>query len=652
MAASQDHISGATPMGARLEADGATFRVWAPGAARVFVAVGGADGYTPRNQDELVKDTVSGHWTGFFPGVADGEKYRLVVEGPGGGGFRRDPRARELELYGYPHCDCIVRPVDSYPWHDSAFNPPAPSDLIVYQFHVGVFSARDEDGRDIRAYRVAKFLDALERVEYLADLGVTAVQPLPLVEFQGAWSLGYNGTDIFSPEMDYCVAPADLDPYLHRINALLAKKGFPPLKPEDIGGQVEQLKAFIDVCHLYGLAVLPDVVYNHAGGNFGPEGIDHFDFPLSPDDRNNLYFSGEGYAGGRVFAFDRPDVRQFLIENAAMLLQEYHADGLRFDEVSAMEDRGGRSLCQDMTQTLHFIRPSAVLIAEYWNHPREGAVWPPPRGMGFDLGYADGIRDAVRGMLAEARGGADARINLLPLQQALGRQPQDVSAARMYNCLENHDLVLDADGDHRHPRVPALADPENSRSWYACSRSRVATGLLLTAPGVPMFFMGQEFLENKLWSDDPNRADHFIAWEGLENPDRTMADFHRFSRDLIWLRRTQPALRAGSVNAYHVDPSNRVLAFHRWIPGGGRDLVVVTSLAESTANGYGLGFPLPGRWTEVFNSDFYDHFPNPWVQGNNGTAVAQSPAMHGLPYSANITIPANSVLVFARDRAA
>jgi 1,4-alpha-glucan branching enzyme len=222
----------------------------------------------------------------------------------------------------------------------------------------------------------------------------------------------------------------------------------------------------------------------------------------------------------------------------------------------------------------------------------------------------------------------------------------------MYNCLENHDLVLDADGDHRHPRVPALADPENSRSWYACSRSRVATGLLLTAPGVPMFFMGQEFLEDKLWSDDPNRADHFIAWEGLEDPDRTMADFHRFSRDLVWLRRTQPALRAGSVNAYHLDPSNRVLAFHRWIPGEGRDLVIVTSLAESTANGYGLGFPLPGRWTEVFNSDFYDHFPNPWVQGNNGTAVAQSPAMHGLPSSASITIPANSVLVFARDSTA
>lgn len=648
MAASQEHISDATPMGGRLVANGATFRVWAPGAEHVYVALAGLDDYTPRPQDELVKDARTGHWTGFFPEVSDGAKYRFKVAGPGGNGLRRDPRARELELFEYPpRCDSIVRPVDSYPWHDHGYRPPAFSDLIVYQFHIGVFSARDDSGRDIRPYRVAKFLDVLERIEYLADLGITALQPLPLVEFQGEWSLGYNGTDIYSPEMDYCVAPADINPYLVRLNVLLANKGFPALTPEDVGGQVEQLKAFVDVCHLYGLAVIPDVVYNHAGGGFDDQSIDHFDFPVSPNDQNNLYFSGAGYAGGRVFAFDRPDVRQFLIENASMFLQEYHADGLRFDEVSAIEDHGGRSLCEDMTRTLHFIRPSAVLIAEYWNSPWEHAVWRPPNGMGFDLGYADGVRDAVRGVLAEARGGADARVNLLPLHDVLGHQPQNVSPARMYNCLENHDLVLDADGDHRRPRIPVLADAMDSRSWYARSRSRVATGLLLTASGVPMLFMGQEFLEDKLWSDNPTRADHFIDWEAMTS-DQTTIDFHRFTRDLIWLRRTQPALHKGSTNSYHLDDSNRVLAFHRWVPGEGRDIVIVMSLSESTLNDYSLGFPAPGLWHEIFNSDYYDHFPNPWVQGNNGKTMAHTPAMHGLPYSAAITIPANTILVFSQ----
>ncbi|MDQ0767953.1 1,4-alpha-glucan branching enzyme [Pseudarthrobacter defluvii] len=407
MAASQEHISESTPMGARLVDGGATFRVWAPRAEHVYVALDGADGYTPRPEDELVKNAGTGHWTGFFPGVSDGDKYRFKVLGPGGSGLRRDPRARELELFEYPpRCDGIVRPVDSYPWHDQDYRPPRLKDLIVYQFHVGVFSARDEAGHDIRPYRVAKFLDAMERIEYLADLGINALQPLPLVEFHGEWSLGYNGTDIYSPEMDYCVGPADIGPYLNRLNSLLAKKGFPPLGPNDVGGQVEQLKAFVDVCHLYGIAVIPDVVYNHAGGGFDSQSMDHFDLPAFPNDQNNLYFSGAGYAGGRVFAFDRPEVRQFLIDNASMFLQEYHTDGLRFDEVSVIEDHdGGGSLCSDMTQTLHYIKPSAVLIAEYWNSPREKAVRQPPAGMGFDLGYADGLRNALRGMLAEASGG-------------------------------------------------------------------------------------------------------------------------------------------------------------------------------------------------------------------------------------------------------
>jgi 1,4-alpha-glucan branching enzyme len=88
------------------------------------------------------------------------------------------------------------------------------------------------------------------------------------------------------------------------------------------------------------------------------------------------------------------------------------------------------------------------------------------------------------------------------------------------------------------------------------------------------------------------------------------------------------------------------------LPGQCRDVVVVVSLREQTFEnrGYDLGFPLPGEWYEVFNSDVYDFFPNPWTQGNGGAISADGPALHGLPYSAGITIPANSVLVFARDK--
>jgi 1,4-alpha-glucan branching enzyme len=651
MGSSQEHISHATPMGANLIADGATFRVWAPNAEHVYVAIGGTDGYRPKPADELLKNPATGHWTGYFPGVVDGSKYRFFVVGRGGSGLKRDPCARELELYGYPDCDCTVRDPGSYPWHDQNFQAPAFNDLIVYQFHVGVFYARDGEGRDIRSHRVSKFLDVLDRIEYLADLGVNAVQPLPLVEFQGPWSLGYNCSDYYSPEMDYCVDPLQLQPYLRKVNALLAGKGCSPLTMDHLSGQVNQLKAFIDICHLYGIAVIADVVYNHAGGGFDGQSIDHLDFPENPDKTNSIYFSDHDLAGGRVFAFQKPEVQGFLIENAKMFLEEYHLDGLRFDEVSQIDWNGGWSCCQSLTSTLRYVKPEAVQIAEYWGDQRWLGVLRPEAGMGFDVGYADAIRNGVRQVIAEAAGGADAAVHLGQLKAGLERPWNFPFAWQAYNCLENHDFVLDADGDHRKPRIAKLADWNDPRSWYARSRARVATGLLLTGPGVPMIFMGQEFLEDKLWSDSPESSDHFIWWEGLEGQDGHMRDFHRFARDAIWLRRRHPALRSEPIHVFHMDEYNRVLAFHRWVPGLGRDIVVVVSLREASFDNqsYALGFPLPGHWHEVFNSDVYDHFPNQWVLGNSGSIFADGPPLHTLPHSAGITIPANAVLVFARD---
>jgi 1,4-alpha-glucan branching enzyme len=223
----------------------------------------------------------------------------------------------------------------------------------------------------------------------------------------------------------------------------------------------------------------------------------------------------------------------------------------------------------------------------------------------------------------------------------------------VFQCIENHDLLdFKHEGNHRQPRIPALADPTNSRSWYARSRSKVAAGLVLTAPGVPMIFMGQEFLEDKYWTDYPKQPELLIWWEGLEGKDKAMSDQHRFTRDLMWLRRKHPALRADGLNVFHVHNDNRVVAFHRWLPGAGRDVVIVASLNESTFYNYGyrLGFPGGGHWIEVFNSDIYDDYFNPNALGNPGGITADGPAWDGLPTSAGITLPANSLLVFARDR--
>ncbi len=653
MAASQNHINSRTPMGATLVDGGATFRVWAPGALAVHVALGGLEGYIPGTDDALVKDEGSGHWTGFFPGIVDGTKYRFWVVGRGGVGPKRDPRARELEFGDFTDTDCLVRSKDSYPWHDHGFRPPRFNDLVVYQLHIGVFRAVDDQGHDRRPGRVSKFLDALERVEYLVDLGVNAIQPLPFVEFRTPFSLGYNGTDIFSPEMDYCVGSAELPIYLDRVNALLAAKGFPPLQEGQLRGQINQLKAFVDICHIYGLAVIPDVVYNHAGGSLDDQSLDYMDRPANRDEGNSIYFSTAREAGGKVFRFRDGDVGDFLIGNARMLFDEYHVDGLRFDQVTVIDNNDGWSFCQDMTNTLRYHKPSAVQIAEYWGEHRWKAVSPPAdnAGMGFDLAYSDLLRNGIRETLREASGGDDAPLDMERWRTSLHRPVNFTDAWRVYNCLENHDLLLDADGDHRYPRVPQRADWDNPRSWFARSRSRVATGILLTAPGVPMLFMGQEFLADRLWSDDPARVDLLIRWSDVQGGDRHAVDFHRFVRDLIRLRRRHPALRSEPVNAYHTDPRHKVIAYHRWIPGQGRDVLMIASLRERTFSDrqYAIGFPLPGHWHEKFNSDFYDHLPNPWVQGNPGGVDASGPSMHGMAHSARVTLPANSLIVFTRD---
>ena len=657
MPASQLHIAPDTPLGATLTPDGATFRTWAPAAREVYIAceqpTGTPAAAFPKNPDDLLVKDDNGFWAGFVPGIKDGDLYRFYVVGTGSEGFKRDPYARELEFNGYPDCNCIVRDPDNYVWHDAGFRPPEFSDLIIYQFHIGVFYAKDAAGNDIRRHRVCKILDVVDRIEYFADLGVNAVMPLPFQEFQGENSLGYNGTDLFSPEMDYAVPAADLAPYVARVNRLLAAKGIAPLTAAQLAGQISQFKAFIDLCHLYGIAVIADVVYNHAGGGFDDEGIMFFDRQPDTTDNNSLYFTDQDHAGGRVFAFWKREVRQFLIDNGKSLLQEYHIDGLRFDQVTVIAESGGWHFAQDLTNTLRRVKPAAIQIAEYWGSERWKGVAAPPSGMGFDIGYGDALRDTLRGVIAETTGGAAARVDFDKLRDVLYLTYKDTARWAVFQCIENHDLLdFNHHGRDRQPRIAALADPSNARSWYARSRAKVATGLLLTAPGVPMIFMGQEFLEDKYWTDWPARPELLIWWDGLEGRDKHMSDQHRFTRELMWLRRKHPALRGEGLNVFHVHNDNRVIAMHRWLPGSGRDVVVVASLNESTFYDYGyrLGFPGGGHWNEVFNSDIYDQWFNPNARGNPGGVTADGPGRDGLPASAGVTLPANSLLVFARDR--
>jgi 1,4-alpha-glucan branching enzyme len=651
---SQANISPTTPMGATLvPAGGATFRVWAPRAISVYVN-GMFNGVrrTGQTDDLLMEKDALGYWTGFMPDAADGDPYHFWVVGTGSSGYKRDPYAREMASdSAFPNCSCLIRSGMAYPWHDLAFVTPDFSNMILYQLHVGTYAPSSPGV-------ASTFLDVIGKIEYLSALGINVLQPLPIDELETGTSMGYNGADYFSPDRPYVVSgQATLSGYLATINRLLSAKGFPPVTLADITPGPAQLKAMVDLCHLYGIAVAFDVVYNHAGGFEGDDQSLYFwDRAAGTNDNNqSLYFTNMGLAGGLSFALWNNDVREFILYSARYYVDEFHVDGFRYDEISAllsMNQDSGWSFCCDLTNTLRYLKPRLLQNAEYWpfefqNYPRPSSLIVTPTasgGAGFDVLQHDGLRAAIRGAVGQAAQGQNATVDFKTIADTL--YPQGLAHGwQAVTCVENHDLVAVG----REPRLPVLADGLNARSWYARSRSRFATGLLLTAPGIPQLFMGQEFLEARQWSSDPASA-NLIDWNGLDpGGDKAMADHLRFTQDLIRLRWNQPALRGENMSPFHVHSQNRVIAFHRWLDGSGNDVIVVATLAEATWYNYAIGFPYPGAWAEVFNSDVYDNWVNPQVAGNGGVISASGPPLHGFPASANIVIPANGVVVFTRE---
>jgi 1,4-alpha-glucan branching enzyme len=683
---SQENCTATTPMGATLLSDqglagsGATFRAWAPRATAVYVnGVFGGVSRSGETPDLLMTKDANGYWSGFLADAAEGDTYIFYVAGAGSSGPKRDPWARELAndpAEPFPVCRAVIRSAHAYPWHDAGFRSPEFSDMVVYQLHVGTYAPAV-------AGAGSTYLDVIEKVEYLVALGINVVQPLPVTgnEDKGP-TLGYDGSDYFSPDCEYGVSdPVALAGYLATINRLLAAKGFAPMTIADITPEAAQMKAMVDLLHVYGIAIAFDVVFNHAGGwsatypvpkTVDPSGLLHGDdYSLyfwdrasatgpngNYDNNQSLYFTDQGFVGGLSFALWNADVVGFLQGNARYFLEELHADGFRADEISmllTMNGQSGWDFVRGTTSMVHGINPRVLKNAEYWpgeygNLPATEAVAPVASGgMGFDVVQHDGLREAIRTAIGQAARGAGAFVEMTGIAMALW--PTNFAHAwQTVPCVENHDIVKVGTS----LRIPALADGSNARSWYARSRARVATALLLTAPGIPQLFMGQEFLEQKQWGADFTDPNELIGWGGLaagangKSADPAMGDFLRFTQDAVRLRNSQPALRGEGLNVFFTSDPDRVIAYQRWAVGAGQDCVVVATLRESTWWGYRIGFPSAGRWVEVFNSDVYDNWVNPEMAGNDGGVTAEWIPAQGLPASASVVIPANGVVVFAQ----
>ena len=173
------------------------------------------------------------------------------------------------------------------------------------------------------------------------------------------------------------------------------------------------MKAMVDLFHLYGIAVLFDVVYNHAGGSLDDESLYYYDRQPPGDDNRSLYFTDQGWAGGKVFAYWNQGVRQFLIDNANYFLRECHCDGFRYDEVTVIDRFGGWNFCQNLTDTAHFVKDQSIHIAEYWNPDQT-------------LGRQTDAGTAARGSTPSGRTGSGGRCAVRSAQASAGASAADL----------------------------------------------------------------------------------------------------------------------------------------------------------------------------------------------------------------------------------
>ena len=654
---SQDHVSDRTPNGATLVVGGATFRVFAPNATAMYLNGTFSGQVYDRDNAATLLEKRGNYWTGFMAGAVGGDRYRFWVKGPAGGttGYKRDPYSRELLNAGgadnFPRCFSVIRASGSYPWHDAGFTTPDFSEMVIYQAHIGVYAIS-------RPGVSSNFLDVACKVPYIAALNVNVLQPLPVDEQEQHPGLGYGGADLFSPDFPFVAGQADLPAYLETLNQLLTAKGkAPPLGLEDIVSAPAQLKVLVDLCHVYGIAVTFDVVYGHGGGFVGDDnGIYFFDRQPNGNNNHSLYCTDAGSAGGLAFAMWNQDICSYLLDNARHYMEEFHADGFRYDEIStllSLNQDSGWAFCRELSSMLRNGWNRCLQNAEFWPGSQSGipdGYEPIYRaaaqdGAGFDVVQHDALRLALRGAVTSASFGAQSTVSMSSIASNLYPPGLD-HGWRAVTCVENHDIVKVGQDQ----RIPWLADSQDRRSWYARSRSRVATAILLTAPGIPQIFMGQEFLEDFQWTWDPQPSVNLLWWDGLNTGrDKAMVDHLRFTQEVVKLRADYPALRGDNVHPYWVSDADRVLAFHRWLDGTGEDVIVVATLADTTWWGYRIGFPSGGHWKEVFNSDVYDNWVNPIVAGNGGGINVSGPPIHGFPTSAPVVIPANGVVVFARS---
>jgi 1,4-alpha-glucan branching enzyme len=586
-------------MGAIPHPGGVAFRVWAPHAQQVSV-IGSFNGWGSDKHPMQAEE--NGYWYADAADAHVGDQYKFLLSTAQGEFKRIDPYAREVTSSAG---NAIIHD-RNFDWQGDDFQLAPWNELIIYELHVGTFNGQ-EDSND-----PGTFPSVSARLGHLKKLGVNAIQIMPVGEFGGELSWGYNPAHIFSVEIDY-------------------------------GGALA-FKKFIKRAHQEGIAVVLDVVYNH----LGPGDLDLWQFDgWSENNRGGIYFYNDERAitpwGETRPDYGRGEVRQYILDNIFMWLEEYHVDGIRFDctqfirTIDGTRDHDlpeGWSLLQWINSQVSEKFPGRITIAEdlqnYHLLTRDVGSGGAGFGSQWDAMFVHPIRQAV--ITAE-----DEQRSLAAIRDALCYRYNDDAFDRVIYS-ESHDEVANGQA-----RVPQEVNPNDPKGWYAKKRSTLAAAMVFTAPGIPMLFQGQEFLEGG-WFRDTVPVD----WDQRD-------EFHgivRLYRDLIRLRLNREGFTRGLcgqfTQVYHLHDERKVIALHRWDRGGpADDVVVIANFSHEPQDGYVIGFPAAGTWKLRFNSD-WQGYSDDFQNYPSTNVIAEAGEYDGFPFHAAFSIGSYSVLIFSQ----
>lgn len=585
-------------MGCLLHEAGAAFRVWAPHADELYL-IGTFNQWdesaTPMHAEG------NGQWYVDVPGVKAGDEYLYLVVHGEQRIKRIDPYARQVtNSVG----NAVVYDSQAFDWQDEEFELPPRNELVIYETHIGTFNAPG-DGPGSLA-------DAARKLTYLKRLGVGAIQLMPVAEFAGDYSWGYNPAHIFAVESVY--------------------------------GGPDALKRFVRLAHQHGMGVILDVVYNH----FGPSDLSLWQFDgWSENGKGGIYFYND-WRSSTPWGDTRPDygrgeVRSYIHDNALMWLEDFHLDGLRYDMTLFIRSVDGTpqseipegwSMAQWINRSIGEKFPQAITIAEDLQN-NEWLTKPVDfGGAGFNSQWDAAFVHPVRAVVQAAN---DADRSMHAVRDAVCFR-YNIDAFERVIYTESHDEV--ANGKQR---VVSEIDPQDPTGLFAQKRSTLGATLMFTTPGVPMLFQGQEFLRFG-WFDDGNPID----WDQAEE----FSGIVRLYHDLIRLRTNRDGQTLGltgqHVQVTHLNELDKIIAFRRWYGDDPADCVmVVLNFANHQRQDYQLGVPQSGTWKCVFSSDAaiysdaFDDTPAPPVEtlGETWDNLPHSVKLTLAPYTGYIYVP-------------